>query len=43
MLHGSLDLGGELDTCTCMAEALCSSIETITILLIDYTPIENKV
>ena len=30
------------DTCVCMAKPLCSSPETITTLLIDYTPIQNK-
>ena len=31
-----------MDTCICMAESLCSSSETITTLLICYTPIQNK-
>ena len=41
MLCGSLDgMGdrGRMDTCICMAE----SPETITTLLIGYTPIQNK-
>ena len=45
MLYGSLDGRGEwrrMDTCICMAESLCSSSETITTLLIHYTPIQNK-
>jgi len=33
---------GEMDTYICMAESLCCSPETITTLLIDYTPIQNK-
>ena len=32
---------GRMDTCVCMAESLCSSLETIMILLIGYTPIQN--
>ena len=31
-----------MDTCICMAESLCCSPETITRLLISYTPIQNK-
>ena len=31
-----------MDTCIFMAESLHCSPETITILLIDYTPIQNK-
>ena len=41
MLCGSLDgtgVWGRMDTCICMAE----SPETITTLLIVYTPIQNK-
>ena len=33
---------GRMDTCICMAESLHCSRETITTLLIDYTPIQNK-
>ena len=33
---------GRIDTYTCMGEFLCSSPETITTLLISYTPIQNK-
>ena len=33
---------GRMDTRICMAESLCCSPETITALLISYTPIENK-
>ena len=42
MLHGSLDgraVWGRIDTCICMAEALCCLPETITTLLIGCTPI----
>ena len=31
-----------MDTCIYMAELLCCAPETITTLLIGYTPIENK-
>ena len=30
---------GRMDTCICMAESLCCLPETITTLLISYTPI----
>ena len=33
---------GEMDTCICMAESLCCPTETITTLLIGYTPKQNK-
>ena len=42
--RGSLDGRGvwrRMDTCTCMAEALHCPPETITTLLIGYTPTEN--
>ena len=45
MLYSSLDgrgVWGRMDTCICMAKSLCSSPETITTLLIGYTPIQNK-
>ena len=45
MLCGSLDGRGvweRMDTCICMAESLCCSPETITTLLIGFTPIQNK-
>ena len=45
MLCGSLDgrgVSGRMDTCIRMAELLCYVPETITILLISYTPIGNK-
>ena len=45
MLHGSLDGRGpwrRRDICVCMAESLCCPPETITMLLISYTPIQNK-
>ena len=44
MLHGSLDgrgVWGRMNTCICMAESVCYSPETITALLISYTPIQN--
>ena len=31
-----------MDTCMCMAKSLCCSLETMTTLLIGYTPIQNK-
>ena len=31
-----------MDTCVCMAELLCCATETITTLLISYTPILEK-
>ena len=47
MLCGSLDgkgVWGRTDTCICiLAESLCFSPETITTLLINYTPIQNKI
>ena len=42
VLCGSLDgrgVWGRMDTCLCMAESLCCAPETITPLLISYTPI----
>ena len=45
VLCGSLDGRGvwrRMDTCICMAESLCCSLETVTTLLIGYTPIQNK-
>ena len=45
MLGGSFDrrgVWGRMNTCICMAESLCCSPETITTLLIGYTPIKNK-
>ena len=39
---GSLDGGGiwgRLGTCVCITKALCRSPETVTALLIGYTPI----
>ena len=46
MLYGNLDervFSRRLDTCIHMAESLCSPPEAITTLLIDYTPIQNKI
>ena len=45
MFCGSLDgkgVWGRMDTRTCMADSLHYSPETITTLLIIYTPIQNK-
>ena len=45
MLYGSLEgrgVWGRMDTCVCIAESLCCSPETITTLVISYTPIQNK-
>ena len=45
MFCGSLDERGvwrRMDTGMCMPEALCCPSETITMLLIGYTPIQNK-
>ena len=45
MLCGSLDGRGvwwRMDTCICMAESLCCLPETITTLLIGYSPVQNK-
>ena len=45
MLCGSLDwmgVWGRMNTCICMAESLCCLPETITTLLIGYTPLQNK-
>ena len=42
---GSLDgrgIWGRMDICICMAESLCCSPETVTRLLISYTPNQNK-
>ena len=37
------EFGGEwIHTCTCMAESIHCSLETITTLLISYTPIQNR-
>ena len=33
---------GRMDTCTCIAESFPCSPETTTILLIGYTPMQNK-
>ena len=45
MLRGSLDgrgVWGRMGVCICMAETCCCPPETITTLLISYTPIQNK-
>ena len=36
------EFGGRMDTCICMAESLCCLPETITTLLIGYSPVQNK-
>ena len=44
MLCGILDGRGvkrRIDTC--MTQSLCCSLETITTLIIGYTPIQNKI
>ena len=44
MLCASLDgkgVWGRMETCICMAEPLLCSPETISTLLIGYTPIQN--
>ena len=33
---------GRMDTCICTAESFCCAPETITTLLVGYTPIQNK-
>jgi len=41
---GSMDgrgVWGRMETCICMADSLCCSPETITTLLIGYTPKEK--
>ena len=46
MLCGNLDGSGvwvRMDAYICMAESLCCSPEAITILLIGYSPIQNKI
>ena len=46
MLCGSLDgkrVWGRMDTRICMAESLYRPSETITTLLIRYTPMQNKI
>ena len=45
MFFGSLDERGiwvRMGTCICMAESLHCPPETITTLLIGYTPVRNK-
>ena len=45
MFCGSLEgrgVWGRINTCICMAESLHWSPGTITVLLIGYTPIQNK-
>ena len=45
MLCGSLDgrgIGERTDTCICMAESFCCPPETVTTLLTDYNPVQNK-
>ena len=43
--YGSLDgrrVWERMDTCVSLAKSFCCPLETITVLLIDYTPIQNK-
>ena len=45
VLCGSLngrEVWGRMDTCLCTAEPLCCSPETITTLLVSYSPTPNK-
>ena len=45
MFYGNLDRRGvwrRMDTCVCMAESHGCSLETITTLLISYTPYKIK-
>ena len=42
--HGSLagrGVWGRVDTCVCVPESLCCPAETVTALLIGYTPVQN--
>ena len=39
---GGKGVWGRMGTCTCMAESLKDSPETVTTLLITYTSIQNK-
>ena len=41
-LKAGREVWGRMGMCICMAESLCCSPETITTLLIGYTPIQNK-
>ena len=44
ILRDNLDgrgVWGRMDTCVCVAESLCCPPETITTLLIGFTPIQN--
>ena len=45
VICGSLDARGvweRMDTCICVAKSLCCPPDTITILLISNTPMQNK-
>ena len=45
MFYGCLEgrgVSGRMDSCICMAESLHSPPDTFTMLLISYTPIQNK-
>ena len=45
VLCGSLDrrgVWGRMNTCVCMAELFCLSLEIITAMLTGYAPIQNK-
>ena len=41
IIDNTLVSWGRVDTCLCMAESLCCSPETVTILLIGYILIQN--
>ena len=40
-LHGR-GIWGRMNACVCITKSLCCSPETITTLLIGYTPVQNK-
>ena len=45
MLWGRLDgrgVGGRVDAFICLDESPCCPLETVTMLLIGYIPIQNK-
>ena len=42
LAHKGEYVWGRMDTCICMAESLGCSPETITILLVRHTPMQNR-
>ena len=36
------EFGGRMDTCVCVAETLPCAPETVTTLLVSYTPVQKK-